>query len=111
MGLAHVPGRPIVKTDCGHKRDKNERRTDMGLIEASDISGLMQNPELMADIAKAVTESPGVMDAMADNVAGELEEDIQNYPELKKQIIDAVMANPQFKNRLVSKIVEELEDD
>ena len=83
----------------------------MGLIEAKDISGLMQDPELMADIAKAVTESPGVMDSLANDIAGVLEEDVQNYPELKKHIIAAAMANPRFKDRLVSKIVEELIDD
>ena len=79
----------------------------MGLIQASDVTSLLEEPELATEVAKAVVETPGVMESLADDIAEELEDEIQNAPEFRKQIVAAAMANPEFRKRLAIKLVED----
>ena len=44
----------------------------MGIVQASDLKGLLDDEELMADIADAVVETPGVLEALAGDIAEEL---------------------------------------
>ena len=82
----------------------------MGFVDTADVKRLMQNPELISDIAKAVVEDPKAMDSLADDIADEFEDELQDDPELKKQIIDAALSSPDFKKKLVRKLVEEFDD-
>ena len=83
----------------------------MGLVQASDVTDMLNDSELMEDIASAIVESPAVIDALADDIAEELEGEIESSPELRKRIIGAAMAHPDFKRKLALKIVAEIEDD
>jgi hypothetical protein len=79
----------------------------MGLIEASDVSKLLSDPEMASEMAKAVLETPGVMETLADDIAEDLGDELDNAQEFKKQIVDAAMANPEFRKRLALKLVED----
>ena len=37
----------------------------MGLIQASDVGRMLEDPELMTEIAQAVVESPDALDTLA----------------------------------------------
>jgi hypothetical protein len=79
----------------------------MGFVQASDIKGLLQDPELTLEIAKAVVEDQDVLDSLADEIAEEISDEMENAPELRKQIIAAAMASPDFKRKLVKAIVDD----
>ena len=66
----------------------------MGIVQASDLKGLLDDEELMADIADAVVETPGVLEALAGDIAEELEEEMNNAPALRKRIVGAALASP-----------------
>ena len=79
----------------------------MSLIQEEDVTRLLQEPELMTEIAKAVVDTPGVMEQLADDVAEELEEQIENAPEFRKLIMDAAIASPEFSKLLAAKLVDD----
>ena len=79
----------------------------MGLIDAKDIGRLLNDPEMASEMAKAVLETPGVMETLADDIAEDLGDELENATEFKKQIVDAAMANPEFRKHLASKLIED----
>ena len=80
----------------------------MGFIQDSDVQKLMQNQELMAEVATALVEDPATMDQLADDIADKLEDELEDNPEFRKQIIDAAVASPEFKKKIVAKLADEL---
>ncbi len=80
----------------------------MGFIQDTDVRGLMEDKELMADVAKMLVEDPETMDNLADDIADKLGDELGDRPELRKQIVDAAVASPEFKQRIVKKLAEEL---
>lgn len=79
----------------------------MGFVDTSDIRKLLQDPELKADIAKAVAEDPGVLDDLAEDIADELEDELEGDADLKKQILDAAMASPDFRKKVVKELIDD----
>ena len=80
----------------------------MGLITDSDVKKLIEDKELMAEVAKAIVEDPKAMDDLADDIADKLEDELEDNPELRRQIVDAAVVNPEFKKRIVKKLADEL---
>lgn len=81
----------------------------MGFIKETDVQRLMENTELMAEVAQAIVSDPSSMDDLADDIADKLEDALDDSPELRKQIVDAAIANPEFKQKIAAKLVEELD--
>ena len=81
----------------------------MGLITTSDVKSLLQDEEFKADIAKAIAEDPQALDDLAEAVADELGDELENDSALKAQIIEAAMANPNFKKKLVKELIDDLD--
>ncbi|MEE8372854.1 MAG: hypothetical protein V3R87_04025 [Dehalococcoidia bacterium] len=84
----------------------------MGIIEIdkSDVRKLLQNPELVEEIAKGVMEDPSALDDLAEDIADELSDVLEDDPDFRAKIIQSAMANEAFKNRLVKKLVAEFGD-
>ena len=80
----------------------------MGFIQDADVKGLIDNKELMAEVAKTLVEDPETMDNLADDIADKLEDELEDNPELRRQIVDAAVVNPEFKKRIVKKLADEL---
>ena len=80
----------------------------MGFIKESDVERLMQNEELMGEVAKALVEDPATMDDLAEDIAAKLEDELDNNSQLRAMIVDAAVAHPEFKKKVASKIAEEL---
>ena len=66
----------------------------MGFITDSDVQKLMEDKELMTEVAKAIVEDPEAMDNLADDIADKLEDELEDNPELRRQIVDAAVVNP-----------------
>ena len=80
----------------------------MGFITDSDVQKLMEDKELMTEVAKAIVEDPEAMDNLADDIGDKLEDELEDNPELRRQIVDAAVVNPDFKKRIVMKLADEL---
>ena len=80
----------------------------MGLVENGDVRHLLQNKELIKDIAKAVVEYPEAMDDLADEIADKLSDELEDDAELRKQIVEAAVTSPEFKSRIVKKLVADM---
>ena len=80
----------------------------MGFITDSDVQKLMEDKELMTEVAEAIVEDPEAMDNLADDIADKLEDELEDNPELRRQIVDAAVVNPEFKKRIVKKLADEL---
>ena len=68
----------------------------------------MHNEELMGEVARAIVQDPGTMDDLAEDIAGKLQDELDNNPELRTMIVDAAVSDPAFKKKIVSKLTEEL---
>ncbi len=79
----------------------------MSLIQEEDVARLMQEPELMTEIARAVVDTPGVMEQLADDIAEDFEDHLDSAPEFRKLILDAAVASPQFRKLLAAKLVDD----
>lgn len=81
----------------------------MGFLEETDVRKLLQDPELMADIAKAVVEDPEAMDDLAEDIADKLSDEMEDDSELRRKIVQAALASPDFKKKIIRKLVEDLD--
>ena len=80
----------------------------MGFIKDADIEKLMQNDELINDVAKGLVEDPDTMDSLVSDIADKLEDEMDNNPALRQKIIDAAVANDEFRKKVVAKLADEL---
>ena len=80
----------------------------MGFIKEEDVQRLMQNEDLMAEVAKALVADPSAMDEMADDIADKLQDELDDSPELRSRIVDAAIASPEFKKKIVAKLADDM---
>ncbi len=80
----------------------------MGIIQESDVQRLMQNQELMAEVAGALVQDPKTMDQLVDEIAGKLQDELEDNPDVRQQIISAAVASTEFKKKIVSKLADDL---
>ena len=80
----------------------------MGFITQSDVQRLVQDKELMSEVAKALVEDPEAMDDLADDIADKLDDELEDNPEFRTQIVNAAIANPEFKRRIITKLAQDL---
>ena len=82
----------------------------MGLIEENDVKKLLDDKQLVTEIANAVVEDPGGNESLADDIAEALSDELEDAPTLRAAIIDAAMSNEEFKKKIVVKLVADLND-
>ncbi len=83
----------------------------MGIdVNESDVRKLLQDPGLVEEIAKGVMEDPEALSELAEEIAGELSDELEEDPEFRAKIIQSAMGNNAFRSRLVKKLAEELSD-
>lgn len=80
---------------------------DVGKYEAMK---LLQDENFVKEVISKVVENPEVLDELAEDVADELAEIIEDDPTIRKKIIDAAITNPDFKKRIVKELIDELGD-
>ncbi len=79
-------------------------------VDKKDVHKLLQDPALVEEIAKGVMEDPEALGALAEEIADELSDVLENDPEFRTNIIQSAMGNKTFKDKLVKKLAEELCD-
>jgi len=82
----------------------------MGFIEEDDVKTLVQDEKMVAEIVKALVEDPLVLRELANDVASELEDLIEDDMTFKKKLIAAAVATPEFKKRVIRSLIEEIAD-
>ena len=83
----------------------------MGFVQDDDVRRLLQDDQLMSEIAQTVVEDRNVMDALVGDIAGEIENSLKEAPGFGKKIIQAAMATPGFRKRLATSLAEQIGDD
>ncbi len=83
----------------------------MGIdVNANDVRQLLQDPALVEEIAKGVMEDSEALGDLAEDIADELSDVLEDDPEFRAKIIQSAMGNKTFKDQLVKKLVEEIGD-
>ena len=83
----------------------------MGIdVNASDVRQLLQDPALVEEIAKGVMEDPSTLDGLAEEIADELSDVLEDDPNFRANIIQSAMGNNAFRSKLVKKLAEEMSD-
>ena len=80
-------------------------------IKETDIKKLLQDDKLIDEIVKKVVEDPKVLDELADDIADELSDYLEDDPAIRQKIIDAAIQSEDFKKRIVAAVRDELGDD
>lgn len=83
----------------------------MSLADKVEVQKLLEDPTLVDDISKSVLENPAALKNLADDIADELSDVLEDDPDFRSKIIQAAMGNETFKSRLVQKLAEEIADD
>jgi hypothetical protein len=82
---------------------------ELGFIKDADIERLMQDEELITDVAKGLVEDPETMDSLVSDIASKLEDELDNNSVLRQKIVDAAVGNEQFRKKVVAKLADELD--
>jgi hypothetical protein len=81
----------------------------LGFIKDADIEKLMQNDELINEVAKGLVENPDTLDSLVDDIAEKLEDELDTNSVLRQKVVDAAVSNEQFRKKVVAKLADELD--
>jgi len=80
-------------------------------ITNADVSKLLQDGKLVDEVVKEILEDPEALDDLADKVAEEIADHLENDSVIKQKVIEAAIGNPDFRKRVVKELVDEIGDD
>lgn len=83
----------------------------MGFIEESDVRQMLTDETLVDDIITGLVNDPDVLQELAEDVADELEDLLEDDPTFRKKIVDAAISNPDFKKSVIQELISEMRDD
>ena len=82
----------------------------MSNLAEHEIYNLLQDEDFVNEVIGQALESPDVMEELADDIAEDLSDFIEDDPRLQRQLVTQAMNQQGFKNRVIQKLVEELAD-
>lgn len=83
----------------------------MGLdLSKADIQSVLQDETLVNDVVKKVIEDPEVLADLAEDLADEIAEQLEDDPVIRQKLITAAIKSPDFKNRVIRELADELSD-
>lgn len=80
-------------------------------ISKSDVQNLLNDDKLIDEVVTKIVANPEVVDGLAEDVAEEISNHLEEDPVIRKKIIASVTASADFRKRIVSEIVKEMADD
>ena len=83
----------------------------MGLIKDSDVGNVLADEQFMEQVLVGLVENSSTMDSLCNDIAGNVQEALQNDSDLRQRLVSTAMNNEVFKQKLVEKIIHELDDD
>lgn len=83
----------------------------MGLeLSREDIQSVLQDETLVNDVVKKVIEDPEVLADLAEDLADEIAEQLEDDPVIRQKLIDAAIKSPDFKKRVIRELADEFGD-
>jgi len=76
----------------------------MGLIEKSDIRSILSHKEIINGVVKQALKNPSMVDALTDEVADKMLEELQKNNRFKKRLIIKALGTQIFKDSIVKKL-------
>ena len=83
----------------------------MGLIKDGDVGNVLADQQFMEQVVAGLVENSSAMDSLCDDIAGNVQDALQNDSDLRQRLVSTAMNNEVFKQKLVEKIIDELDDD
>jgi len=84
----------------------------MGMdINKTDVLKLLQDNALVNEVVKKVVDDPEVLDGLAEEVADEISDYLEDDPAIRQKIINAAIGSADFRKRVVRELVDEIGDD
>ena len=71
----------------------------MGIVQENDVKRLMGDSEFMSQIASALAEDPQTMDDLADDIAGKIQDELEDNEEWRTSLVSAAMSSPAFRKK------------
>ncbi len=83
----------------------------MGMdINKADVLNLLQDEKLIDEVVKKIVDEPEVLDDLAEDIADEMSDCLEDDPAIKQKIINAALSNADFKERILKELVNEIGD-
>jgi len=83
----------------------------MGMdVDTADVMKLLQDEKLVDEVVKKVVDDPEVLDELAEDIADEMSDYLEDDPAIKQKIINAALGNADFKKRVLKELVDETGD-
>ena len=76
-----------------------------------EVSAFLKDRKLINEVVKSVVSNKETLNGLAEDIADDLSDAIEDDPTIKKQIVAAAMKTPGFKQKVVKELVDELADD
>ena len=77
-------------------------------VTKTDVQTILKDEKLMDQIVTNALEDPNVISDLAESLADELSDILEDDPIFKKRILSAALKDPKFKSLLLQEISEEL---
>ena len=82
----------------------------MGFIKDSDVGNVLADQEFMEQVVAGLVEDSSAMDSLCGDIAGNVQDALENDSDLRQRLVSTAMNNEVFKQKLVEKIIHELDD-
>ncbi|MDV2496559.1 MAG: hypothetical protein RX316_10195 [bacterium] len=79
-------------------------------VSRADARKLLEDKKLMDEVVREALANPEVLEELAESVADEISEVIEDDPTFTQKMIEAVKGDPGFRKQLVKALIDELGD-
>lgn len=79
-------------------------------ISRADIMKVLDDESLVDEVVKKVVDDPDVLADLAEDMADEIADYLEDDPAIRQKLMDAAIKNPDFKKRVIKELVDELGD-
>lgn len=79
-------------------------------LSRSDIQSILKDETLIDEVVKKVIEDPDAVSDLAEDLADEISEYLEDDPVIKQKLVNAAIGNPDFRKRVIKDLVDELGD-
>lgn len=79
-------------------------------VSLAQIQKILSDETLVNEVVAKVLEDPKVMDDLAENVADEIGDYLEDDPVFRKKILEAAAGSPDFRKRIIAELVNDLAD-
>ena len=82
----------------------------MSNVTAHEISSLFQDEEFVNAVIEQAVEQPEVMENLAEEIAGELSDMMEDDPQLQRRLVSQALKTDGFKQQVIENLIAEISD-